>query len=184
MKHHEWLSLERDCEALLIPTAVPIHIPAGTLVQIMQTLGGNITVNINGNLARIAQQDCDALGINQEDLPKPMEKKAITGPVNMDLVWEQLRQCYDPEIPISIVELGLIYKCECFPTDNPKGNLIKIDMTLTAPGCGMGPVIMEDAKYKVLEVPNVSDVEIELVFDPPWDRDRISEAGKLELGLL
>ncbi|PCH57150.1 MAG: putative Fe-S cluster assembly protein SufT [Legionellales bacterium] len=174
------ITVTRDCEALLIPNAIPITIPAGSEVQLTQTLGGSYTVNVNGNLARIEAVDADALGLKATPQSSSLEldKKTITGPADVDLVWQQLRTCYDPEIPVNIVDLGLIYEC------NATDNQIDIKMTLTAPGCGMGPVIMRDAELKISTIPNVTKVNIELIFDPVWNQDMMSEAAKLELGFI
>ncbi len=178
-------TLLRDCDAVLIPTAVPLHLPAGTQVMITQALGGNFTIQVNGNLARIEAQDADALGL--EPVPHvssaPPAQEA-TGPCDEQAVWAQLKTCYDPEIPVNIVDLGLIYRCECIPAEQGLGSKIMITMTLTAPGCGMGSFLVADIASKVKRVPNVIDVDVELVFDPPWDRERMSEVAQLELGLL
>lgn len=173
------ITVRRDCEALLIPNAVPITIPKGSDVQLTQSLGGSYTVNVNGNLARIEAKDADALGLEALPQTSSLEvNKEITGPVDLDLVWQQLRTCYDPEIPVNIVDLGLIYECAA------KDNKVDIKMTLTAPGCGMGPVLMRDAELKISTLPNVTKVNIELVFDPIWNQDLMSEAAKLELGFI
>lgn len=175
------IPLSRDCEAVLIPEGSTITLKAGAEVYVTQALGGSVTVNVNGNLARISAENVDALGMAPVT---PAADRAITsgdGSVDNDLVWAQLSTCYDPEIPINIVELGLIYRCEVVPGDN--GNRLEIDMTLTAPGCGMGPFLVEDVKAKVEQIPNVADVEIELVFDPPWNPEMMSEAARLETGL-
>ena len=171
------ITLTQDIHAFLIPTAVPIVIPSGTNVHITQDFGGSVTVNVNGNLARIAEEDAHALGLAREKIEKPKDLTA-DGPVNIDEVWEQLKTCYDPEIPVNIVDLGLIYECTA------ANNKVHIKMTLTAPGCGMGPMIASEAEQKVYRVKNVLDVHVELVMDPPWTQDRMSDAAKLELGLL
>ena len=179
---YELAKVERDVEGLLIPTGVHVDIPAGTDVTIFQSLGDSYTVNINGNLVRIAGKDGDALGkpvIEEEELIQ--SDNVPEGQVDEDLVMTQLRTCFDPEIPVNIVDLGLIYSCDILPKDN--GNLVKITMTLTAPGCGMGDVIVADVKNKIAKVPNVTDVEVEMIFDPPWDRSMVSEEAKLTLGL-
>lgn len=185
--NRQWVTLIRDCAALLIPDATPITIPSGTSVQITQMLGGSITVYVGGNLARIEAKDADALQIelSAEDVSYPTSShidKTITGPVNMDEVWQQLKTCYDPEIPVNIVDLGLIYHCEL--EEKAGANLIKVQMTLTAPGCGMGPILARDVEQKLLQVANVTDVYVEMVFEPIWTQDRMSDAARLELGLL
>jgi probable FeS assembly SUF system protein SufT len=182
-----WVTLVRDCEALLIPSGMPFMIPAGTGVEITQAKGGAVTIHINGQLARIDVKDIDAFGEDYAHLASRLATGAITteadGPVDVEQIWEQLKTCYDPEIPINIVELGLIYDCHVQPSEDLKKNHVYITMTLTAPGCGMGPVIVQDVENAVRRVKNVTDVSVEMVFDPVWSRDMISDAAKLELGL-
>jgi probable FeS assembly SUF system protein SufT len=185
-RHARWVTLNRDCEALLVPSGMPFMIPSGTGVEITQAKGGSITININGQLARIDSKDALALGIELTDLVAPSNKSATkiaSGPVDLEQVWDQLRTCYDPEIPVNIVDLGLIYDCRVEPNVDFTQNHVYVTMTLTAPGCGMGPVLMNDVEDAVWRVENVTAVSVEMVFDPPWDRDMISDAGKLELGL-
>ena len=165
----------RECTARLVPTGDPIDIPAGTFVTLTQNLGGTYTVIMNGNMARIDAADADALGFEPETLH--FEPPA-DGKVDMAQVQQALASVYDPEIPVNIVDLGLIYRCEL-----EGGSKVSIDMTLTAPGCGMGPVLVQDVESRVSSVPNVTDVSVELVFDPPWSRDMMSEEAQLELGL-
>ena len=185
-----FITLVKDCDALLIPTAVPISIPSGTNVQVTQARGGSVTVVAGGNLARIDSDNLDALGISAEDIKDPIlparhaKNKIASGPVDVDAVWAILRTCFDPEIPVNIVDLGLIYECISTAKENGKKNLIEIKMTLTAPACAMGPVIVEDIEKKVLTLDNATDIAVELVFDPPWSREMMSDAAKLELGLL
>ncbi len=171
--------LNRDVFATLIPAGAAIKIPRGAEVTITQSLGDTFTVNIYGNLARIEAKDADALGKETrsplDDLP---ENATIT-----EKVWAQLRTVYDPEIPVNIADLGLVYDCEIEKLKDDTYRVF-IEMTLTAPGCGMGPVIAADAKRKVLAIPGVCEAEIEMVFDPPWDQNRMSDAAKLQLGLL
>ena len=175
------LTLTRDCPAVLIPEGTKITLEAGTSVLVTQALGGSVTVNVNGNLARIAAVDLDALGM-QVDTGVARDTAGVGGEVDENLVWDQLRTCYDPEIPINIVELGLIYRCEIFALPEG-GNRVEIDMTLTAPGCGMGPILVDDVTAKVREVPNVNDVKVELTFDPPWNSEMMSDAARLETGM-
>ena len=181
MQPTKTIALLRDCDAALIPDGTPVRLTQGTPVAITQALGGSYTVNTGGNLARIAGRDADALGFEAEQ-EAPLETGAAAdGNVNEALVWEQLHTCYDPEIPINIVELGLIYQCEVVPLKT--GNLVNITMTLTAPGCGMGEFLVEDVRDKVLRVPNVTQVNVELTFDPPWHQSMMSEAARLQTGL-
>ena len=174
--------LERDCPAVLIPEGSPVTLTAGTEVYVTQALGGSVTVNVQGNLARISPEHIDALGMEKSSAPHAGQgAQTASGQVDEGLIWEQLRTCYDPEIPINIVELGLIYRCEVVPLIG--GNRVEIDMTLTAPGCGMGPILVDDVRGKVSEVPNVTEVTVELTFDPPWHSDMMSEAARLQTGL-
>ena len=183
IQEHEPLTLQRECEAVLIPSGTGIRIPAGSIVLITQALGGSYTVNINGNLARIAAQDADALGFDKNELqPEVNQPGSNNGNVSEEQVWDQMRTCYDPEIPINIVDLGLIYDCQIIPLEDG-GNRVDIVMTLTAPGCGMGQFLAEDVRNKVAHVPNVTEVNVDLTFDPPWDQSMMSEAARLETGL-
>ena len=176
------IALSRDCPAVMIPEGSKVTLPAGTDVFVTQALGGSVTVNVHGNLARISAEDVDALGMERSAGPAEHAQGQATGRVDESLIWEQLRTCYDPEIPINIVELGLIYRCEVVPQEGG-GNRVEIDMTLTAPGCGMGPILVDDVHGKVREVPNVTDVAVELTFDPPWHSDMMSEAARLQTGM-
>ena len=180
--NNEPITLQRNCDAVLIPEGIPIKLEKGTIVYITQALGGNYTVNVNGNLARLDNTAADALGFDVKDTPDNKTNEIIgDGSVKEDMLWEQLRTCYDPEIPINIVELGLIYNCAINPLEI--GNRIEITMTLTAPGCGMGDFLAEDVRNKLLQVPNVTEAVVELTFDPPWNQDMMSDAAKLQVGL-
>ena len=182
MHEHQTVTLNRDCEAVLIPSGTPLLLPQGSEVLITQALGGSYTVNVNGNLARIAPMDADALGFTVEPT-QPGSQVSEDGKVDEDLVWEQLRTCYDPEIPINIVDLGLIYYCGITPLPDGGGK-VDVVMTLTAPGCGMGQFLVEDVRGKIATVPNVREVNVELTFDPPWNQEMMSEAARLETGIL
>jgi probable FeS assembly SUF system protein SufT len=175
------ITLARDCPAVLIPQGSPITLDAGSIVFVTQALGGSVTVNFNGNLARISADHLDALGIDRTESAHPREQSG-DGTVDEGLIWDQLRTCYDPEIPINIVELGLIYRCEVVRQADG-GNLVEIDMTLTAPGCGMGPVLVDDVAGKVRDIPNVADVKVDLTFDPPWNAEMMSEEARLQTGM-
>ncbi|QLH42676.1 MAG: putative Fe-S cluster assembly protein SufT [Coxiellaceae bacterium] len=177
----EIIILRRDCDALLIPSGAKISLPKGTEVTISQALGGTYTVGVYGNLARIDGKDADALG---KEIILP-DNEASNSLSLEDQVWEQLRTCYDPEIPVNIVDLGLIYQCTLSPLpDQPEQHQADIQMTLTAPGCGMGPVLAADVKQKLLAIPGIVVAEVNIVFDPPWDQSRMSDAAKLQLGML
>ena len=178
------ITVTRDCDAILIPMGTPITIPEDSIVIVTQALGGSFTVNVNGNLARIAGRDADALGVDENDLANPEEIKSVVGDgkVNIDHIWEQLKTCYDPEIPVDIVELGLIYDCEISEIEEG-GNRVDILMTLTAPGCGMGDFIADDVRQKVLTVDNVSEANVQVTFEPPWDSSMMSDAARLATGI-
>lgn len=176
----EPLSLTRDCPAILIPSGQPVILPQGSPVVVVQTLGGSYTVRTDrGWLARIGDQDADALGY-QREAPSE-ERSAAPASFDLDAVIEELRGVYDPEIPINVVDLGLIYACEAHET--PGGQRVEIKMSMTAPGCGMGDVLKADAEARVRTVPGVAEVHVELVWDPPWSMARMSEAARLQLGL-
>jgi probable FeS assembly SUF system protein SufT len=179
------LNLKRDCEAVQIPLGNVVTLPAGTPVDITQTLGGNYTVQTAGGLFRIAAKDAGALGIEpsrslmEEVCQKPA---APTGPVQEKLVWDTLKTCFDPEIPVNIVDLGLVYDLVIEPA--PGGNSkLRVKMTLTAPGCGMGTVIASDARQKLLYLPGVEEAEVDIVWDPPWHQSMITAEGRKILGL-
>jgi probable FeS assembly SUF system protein SufT len=169
--------LTREIEATQIPSGNKITLPEGTSVLITQALGGSYTIHVpnQAGLYRVAGADADALGKSHQPAT------AGDGPFHEEKVWEQLRNCYDPEIPVNIVDLGLIYGLEA--TDEEKGKRVSVKMTLTAPGCGMGPSLAADAESRILSVPGVSSASVELVWDPPWSPDRISRAGREILGM-
>lgn len=176
-------TLTRDCPATRIPSGEAITLPKDARVFITQALGGSYTVATDQGLARINDADADALGLEPTiaaPAPSPTDASA---PVDDKAVWDQLRTCYDPEIPVNIVDLGLVYDCIISPRETG-GASVNVKMTLTAPGCGMGPTIAAEAKSKVLSVPGVGDAEVELVWDPPWNQAMISEVGKMKLGLI
>jgi probable FeS assembly SUF system protein SufT len=176
--------LERECEATLIPSGDRVMVPAGTDLRVMQALGGNVTVQAvsNGQLLRIDAKDAAVLGEEYVEKPQaPAAEAPADAPFDEARVWEQLRTVYDPEIPVNIVELGLVYQCQSTPLPEG-GHRVDIQMTVTAPGCGMGPVLQEDVRRKVLSVPGVKEAHVELVWEPPWDQSRMSEVARLELG--
>ena len=157
-----------------------MQLPAGTHGYITQALGGSFTVFVEGNLFRIDGDDADAIG--KEPPPKPQLPENATDTDIETLVWKQLRTCYDPEIPVNIVDLGLIYDCIIDRAESGE-RIVRIDMTLTAPGCGMGDFLIEDVRSKVLAVPTIAEADVELVFDPPWNQTMMSEEARLEVGL-
>jgi probable FeS assembly SUF system protein SufT len=172
------VELKRDCAVVRIPAGTADTLAAGTEVHITQTLGGSYTVQAPGGLFRIAPQDADALGLEapQQTAPAP------SGPVNEQLIWDTLRTCFDPEIPVNIVDLGLVYDMQLTPVPSG-GSRVDVKMTLTAPGCGMGPAIAGDAQVKLLNLEGVEDATVEVVWDPPWHHSMITPAGKKVLGL-
>lgn len=182
MTSKEPITLARDVEAAVIPVGSQVTLQKGETAYVTQSLGGSFTVIVNGNMFRIEGRDADALGL--EVAAKP----ASTGePVPQDQlekqIWNELRTCYDPEIPVNIVDLGLIYDCQLTPLA-PNSYKADVKMTLTAPGCGMGPMLAQDVQNKLLGLEGIDDVAVELVWDPPWHQSMMSEAAKLQLGLL
>lgn len=177
---HTAIELERDCEATLIPGGDNVTLRRGDRVVVTQALGGSFTVqNEQGYLARIGATDADALGL---DAIQADEAPPDSGPFDLQQVIEQLKTVFDPEIPVNVVDLGLIYSCDARPLADG-GHRVEIKMSMTAPGCGMGDVLKDDARARVRAVPGVSDVDVELVWDPPWDPSRMSDAARLQLGM-
>lgn len=177
----EPVRLERDCPAVLVPQGDSVTLPAGSVGYITQALGGSFTVFVEGNLFRIAGNDADAIG-KEPVAPPELPADAADADVEQ-LVWKQLRTCFDPEIPINVVDLGLIYECEL--GRNAEGErVVEIRMTLTAPGCGMGDILVDDVRSKVEMIPTIAEADVELVFDPPWNQTMMSEAARLETGML
>ena len=174
--------LSRDVTATQIPSGDKAPLPAGTKVMIHQTLGGSYTVQTDFGLFRIDNQDADALGEQVVD-DSVQASTLADGAPDPEAVWDQLKRVYDPEIPVNIVDLGLVYSMDV--ESKPEGGYkVQVAMTLTAPGCGMGPAIAEDAKSKILLVPGVSDADVRITWDPPWNQQMISEEGKMKLGLI
>ena len=178
--NHE-IELEKDCEAIQIPAGLKTTIPAGTRVIITQSLGGSYTIACDYGLFRISEENAAALGLEPRTSLEKSEKAGEQ--VDEEEVWDQLRTVYDPEIPVNIVDLGLVYDCQIL-TSQDFGTSVEVKMTLTAPGCGMGPAIAQDARSKILTIPGVDEADVELVWDPPWNQHMISEAGKMKLGLI
>ena len=176
----EPITLSRACEVIEIPSGIRGGLPAGTVVRIMQSLGGSYTVATDrGYMYRVDAKDADALGLSN---PAMAQATAIEGgSFSEQMVWDQLKTIYDPEIPVNIVDLGLVYSCMTIPLERA-GNRIDIKMSMTAPGCGMGNVLKADVESKLLRLPDVKEVHIEVVFDPPWHSSLMSDAAKLQLG--
>jgi len=176
------ITLTRDVEAAIIPIGEKVTLQQGEQARIAQSLGGSYTVVVNGNMFRIEGKDADALGL--EAAAKPVSTGEPVPQEKLEKeIWNQLRSCYDPEIPVNIVDLGLIYDCHLSPL-NPGSFKADVKMTLTAPGCGMGPMLAQDVQNKLLSLEGVDDVSVELVWDPPWNQGMMTEAAKLQLGLL
>jgi probable FeS assembly SUF system protein SufT len=175
----DFILLKRNVEATQIPSGQLVHLPEGTPVTITQSLGGTFTVHASpGGLYRIGAEDADALG------KEPVEKTAVAeGPYSEELLWSALREVYDPEIPVNIVDLGLIYDLAAEPIDGGDLRKVIVQMTLTAPGCGMGPALAADARQRLSVLPGVAEADVRLVWDPPWGPERISPAGRSKLGI-
>jgi probable FeS assembly SUF system protein SufT len=174
--------IQRECDLIQIPDGNLITVAAGTPAVITQSLGDTYTLQLPtlGGLYRLQAKDADAIG-RQAPLTGEEAAAAASGPLDEKLVWDSLRNVYDPEIPVNIVELGLVYDLKVVPLEDG-GNRVDVKMTLTAPGCGMGPVIASDAKSRIEAVPGVTAADVEVVFDPPWSPAMMTEAAKLELG--
>lgn len=178
---NEPVTLSRDVRAVLIPAGEELRLREGTSGFITQALGGSFTVYVEGNLFRIAGADADALGL--EPVAPPEIPENATDKDIEEVIWQQLKTCYDPEIPINIVDLGLVYRCDVSHTADGRRS-VSIDMTLTAPGCGMGEILVQDAQEKIAVIPTVADVRVELVFDPPWNQGMMSDEARLQTGLM
>ncbi len=181
MVSNEPIRLTRDVNAYIVPTGDKVTLREGELVRITQALGGTYTVVLQGNMFQVSGRNGDALGFEVQEVSMDSDNDSID--VDEQVVWDQLKNVYDPEIPVNIVDLGLIYDLSIVPMDSG-GSKIHVKMTLTAPGCGMGPVIARDAEQKVLAVPGVSDVLVEIVWEPQWTKDMMTEEAQLQLGLL
>ncbi len=171
----------RDCNAVLIPDGEKVNLPESTAGYITQSLGGSFTVYVDGNLFRIAGEDADAIG-KERMLPPELPDNASDDELEA-VVWKQMKTCFDPEIPVNVVDLGLVYSCEINHEDSA-ARKVSVAMTLTAPGCGMGEFLVEDLRAKIELIPTISEVDVELVFDPPWNYDMMSDVAKLETGML
>jgi probable FeS assembly SUF system protein SufT len=178
---NEPIIVQRAVKAVAIPAGVEVNLKIGSVGYITQALGGSFTVYIDGNLFRIAGQDADAIGkeaAKAPDVPPGASDEDIRG-----VVWKQLKTCFDPEIPINIVDLGLVYECDVHKNADDS-RTVDIKMTLTAPGCGMGEVLIQDVRDKVEIVPTIAKANVELVFDPPWNQTMMSEEARLQTGMM
>ena len=177
---HDVVLLRRPVQVERIPDGTPLELAEGARGQVTQALGSSFTLVVDGQLVRLKGSDADAIGREAPAAP------AVPADVRLEdvrgLVWQTLKTCYDPEIPVDIVELGLVYVCDVIPVDDEHAR-VSIKLTLTAPGCGMGEILAEEVADKVLALPRVAEVNVDVVFDPPWDRSRMSEAALLTLGL-
>src|SRR5262245_51124822 len=182
MNNNEPIALRRDVEAAIIPIGSKVTLQKGEQAHITQSLGGSYTVIVNGNMFRIEGKDADALGFEAVAAPLSTSKPVAQEELEKE-IWSQLKTCYDPEIPVNIVDLGLIYDCHLNPLA-ASSYRVDVKMTLTAPGCGMGPMLAQDVQNKLLGLEGVDDVSVELVWDPPWNQAMMTEAAKLQLGLL
>lgn len=175
--------LSREVAAVQIPAGNTTILPSGSRVFITQTLGGSYTVMTDTSLVRIDGKDADALGETVTDTT--VAAATLTdGAPDPAAVWDQLKKVFDPEIPVNIVDLGLVYSMDVLKTEDSQGHKVEVAMSLTAPGCGMGPAIAEDAKNKILLVPGVSAAEVRITWEPAWNQQMISEEGKMQLGLI
>ena len=185
MEPNEPVTLARDVEAAVVPVGTKVTLQAGEAAYITQSLGGSYTVIVNGNMFRIDGKNADALGLEpvatrvnakptEQATPEQLEKQ----------VWEAMRNCYDPEIPVNIVDLGLIYECKIEPLSEGGSNRADVKMTLTAPGCGMGPALQQDVSNRLLSIEGIDEANVELVWEPQWNQGMMTEAAKLQLGLL
>ncbi len=183
IRMHEKILLTREVAAIQIPSGDALTLPAGTEVYITQTLGGTFTVATSQGLARISSKDADALGVDMaEEKKKQEESERLKDAPIEEQVWGQLKGVYDPEIPVDIVNLGLVY--DCVVEKEGDKTIVSVKMTLTAPGCGMGPVIAADAQAKIMTINGVDEARVELVWDPAWNQEMISEEGRMKLGMV
>jgi probable FeS assembly SUF system protein SufT len=163
----EPVRFERDCDVVMVPQGEQVTLPAGSVGYITQGLGGSYTVFVEGNLFRVAGRDADAIG---KEAPEPLELPANADDEAVEqMVWRQLRTCFDPEIPINVVDLGLVYEARIVPHPEQPGRRVEVRMTLTAPACGMGDILVADVRDKLEMIPTVAEADVELVFDPPWN---------------
>src|SRR5438132_7668518 len=184
MNMREEVKFSRNAEAVMIPSGEHVLVPNGSRATITQSLGGSYTlITDRGLMIRVSGKEVEAIGKTPENVPDVAPGEELTVEKLEELVWDQLKTCFDPEIPVNIVDLGLVYLCEVQPADGGGSN-VKVKMTLTAPGCGMGPVLANDVKTKLESLPGVKQADVEVVFDPVWDRSMMTEAAKLQLGMM
>jgi probable FeS assembly SUF system protein SufT len=189
MQNSEPIILKREVEASVVPVGTKVTLHAGEEAYITQSLGGTYTVVVNGNMFRIEGKDADALGIEIEKNEGLKAASLPSGPISKEQlekeIWDTMRTCYDPEIPVNVVDLGLIYDCNIEPMADKKDSYrVNVKMTLTAPGCGMGPTLTADVQSKLLSLEGVDEANVELVWEPQWNQGMLTEAAKLQLGLM
>jgi probable FeS assembly SUF system protein SufT len=183
MNSNEPITLTRDVEGTVVPVGTKVILQKGELARITQSLGGSYTIVVNGNLFRLADKDVDALGIEVAGKPASPTGQRRTSEELEQEVWSQLKTCYDPEIPVNIVDLGLVYTCELTPIAETSSYRADLKITLTAAGCGMGPALSSDVQTKLLALDEITEATCDVVFDPPWNQSMMSDAAKLELGI-
>lgn len=184
MNSNEPITLTRDVEGTVVPVGTKVTLQKGALAYITQSLGGSYTIVVNGNMFRLADKDIDALGFEVADRPaSPTGQRRTIEELEKE-VWNQLRTCYDPEIPVNIVDLGLVYDCGLTPITENSSYRADLKITLTAPGCGMGPALSSDVQTKLLALDEITEATCDVVFEPTWNQSMMSEAAKLQLGLM
>ena len=184
MQNNEPIPLTRDVEAVVIPVGTKVTVQAGEHAYITQSFGGSFTVIVNGNMFRIDGKDADALGLEVAETANANIGQPTTPEQLNKQVWDAMRTCYDPEIPVNIVDLGLIYDCRILPLSSGSGSRVEVKMTLTAPGCGMGPALQQDVQNKMLSIEGIEEAGVELVWEPQWNPSMMSDTAKLQLGLM
>ena len=184
MNIREEVVVSRNCEAVMIPSGEKVLVPVGAHATITQSLGGTYTlITDRGLMVRVSGKEVEAIGKTPQDVPQAEAGEELTPEKLEELVWDQLKTCYDPEIPVNIVDLGLVYLCDLKETEDGRQD-VNVKMRLTAPGCGMGPVLAGDVKSKIEAIPGIRNAEVDVVFDPVWDRSMMSEAARLQLGMM
>ncbi|MDO8542828.1 MAG: putative Fe-S cluster assembly protein SufT [Opitutaceae bacterium] len=184
MNSNEAITLTRDVEGTIIPAGTKVTLQKGEQAFITQSLGGNYTVVVNGNMFRLEAKDADALGLEVAAKPTANTGTPSTAEEIEKEAWNQMRTCFDPEIPVNIVDLGLVYDCHFDPLGAPDRYKAEVKMTLTAPGCGMGAAISQDVQNKLLSIDGIDEANVAVVFEPQWNQGMMSEAAKLQLGLM
>ena len=179
----EAVILTRDVEAALVPAGTGVVLKQGEKAIITQSLGGSYTVVVRGNMFRVDEKNADALGFQVAARPEKSTGQARPLALVEQDVWNQLKTCYDPEIPVNIVDLGLVYSCHLAPVEQRDSYRAEVKMTLTAPGCGMGPALAEDVRKKLMSIAEIGEAQVEVVWDPPWSQSMLSEAARLKLGI-